>query len=321
MLRQSVPILLLCCASILAQAQEISGLGGALRGPDNAHTFAWEMDYQRSLGEHAVFSAGWINEGHLPGHHRDGPIAQVWWRTTAFDPRLSLAAGVGPYAYFDTVPTTTSDGSHDDHGIGIIASAAASWRVDGPWSLQLRFNRIVTKHSADSSSLLLGAVYRLEGAATPSDSMASIQPAFDSEVDLLVGRTIVNTLESEDAFAAQIEYRRRLGPYWAWSVGLLNEGDANTQRRSGVMAEFWAGHEFLDRRVTAAIGIGPYLVFDIRKNPELVEASRERLAGILSLTFAYAPLPQWALRLAWHRIFAERSHDSDVLVLGAGYRF
>jgi hypothetical protein len=321
MLRQSVPILLLCCASILAQAQEISGLGGALRGPDNAHTFAWEMDYQRSLGEHAVFSAGWINEGHLPGHHRDGPVAQVWWRTTAFDPRLSLAAGVGPYAYFDTVPTTTSDGSHDDHGIGIIASAAASWRMDGPWSLQLRFNRIVTKHSADSSSLLLGAVYRLEGAATPSDSMASIQPAFDSEVDLLVGRTIVNTLESEDAFAAQIEYRRRLGPYWAWSVGLLNEGDANTQRRSGVMAEFWAGHEFLDRRVTAAIGIGPYLVFDIRKNPELVEASRERLAGILSLTFAYAPLPQWALRLAWHRIFAERSHDSDVLVLGAGYRF
>jgi hypothetical protein len=321
MLRQAIPILLLCCASTLAQAQEISGLGGALRGQDNAHTFAWQMDYQRSLAEHAVFSAGWINEGHLPGHHRDGPITQLWWRTTAFEQRLTLAAGVGPYAYFDTVPTTTGDGSHDDHGIGIIASAAASWRVDGPWSLQLRFNRVVTKHSADSSSVLLGAAYRLDGAATPSDSPASSAPAFDSEVDLLVGRTIVNTLESEDAFAAQIEYRRRLGPYWAWSVGLLNEGDAQTQRRSGVMAEFWAGHEFLDRRVTAAIGIGPYLIFDIRKNPTLVEASRERLAGILSLTFAYAALPQWALRLAWHRIFAERSHDSDVVVLGTGYRF
>ncbi len=127
-----LPILLFCCASTLAQAQEISGLGGALRGQDSAHTFAWEMDYQRSLGEHAVFSAGWINEGHLPGHHRDGPVAQIWWRTTAFDPRLSLAAGVGPYAYFDTVPTTTGDGSHDDHGIGIIASAAASWRVGRP---------------------------------------------------------------------------------------------------------------------------------------------------------------------------------------------
>ena len=320
MLRQSISLLLLCCASTLAQAQEISGLGGALRGSDSANAFTWQMDYQRSLAEHAVFSLGWINEGHVPGHHRDGAVAQVWWRTTAFDQRLTLAAGVGPYAYFDTVPTTTGDGSHDDHGIGIVASAAATWLVNGPWSVQLRFNHVATSQGPDSSSVLLGAVYRLEGAATPSDSPASI-PAFDSEIDLLVGRTIVNTLASEDSFAGQIEYRRRLGPYWAWSVGLLNEGDAETQRRSGVMAEFWAGHEFLDRRVTAAIGIGPYLVFDIRKNPELVEASRERLAGILSLTFAYAPVPQWAVRLAWHRIFAERSHDSDVLVLGAGYRF
>jgi hypothetical protein len=109
MLRQSVPVLLLCCASALAQAQEISGLGGALRDQDRAHTFTWLMDYQRSLGEYAAFSAGWINEGHVPGHHRDGAIAELWWRTTTFGQRLTLAAGVGPYAYFDTVPTTTGD--------------------------------------------------------------------------------------------------------------------------------------------------------------------------------------------------------------------
>lgn len=320
MLGKSLPALLLSCASALAQAQEISGLGGVLKGQDSTRTFTWQMDYQRSLGEYAAFSAGWINEGHVPGHHRDGPIAQIWWRTTLFDQRLSLEAGVGPYAYFDTVPTTTGDGSHDDHGIGFIAGAAASWHVAGPWSLQLRFNRVAARHSADSSSVLLGVAYRLDGAATPSDS-PSIRSAFDSEVDLLLGRTIVNTLASEDSFAAQLDYRRRFGPYWAWSVGLLNEGDARTQRRSGVVSEFWSGHEFLDQRVTGAIGIGPYLVADIRKNPQLVEASRERLAGILSLTFAYAPVPQCAMRFTWHRIFAERSHDSDVVVLGAGYRF
>jgi hypothetical protein len=32
-------------------------------------------------------------------------------------------------------------------------------------------------------------------------------------------------------------------------------------------------------------------------------------------------VPEWLMRLTWHRIFAERSHDSDVLVLGAGYHF
>ena len=320
MLRECVPALLLCCTSALAQAQEISGLGGMLRGEGRAHTFTWQMEYQRGLGENAAISAGWINEGHIPGHHRDGPVAEIWWRTTAFDQRLSLAAGIGPYVYFDTVPTATGDGSHDDHGIGIIASAATGWRLDGPWSLQLRFNRVLARQSSDSSSVLLGVAYRLDGAATPSDS-PPVGSAFDSEVDLLLGRAIVNTLASEDSFAGQIEYRRRLGPCWAWSVGLLNEGDARTQRRSGLVTGFWAGHEFLDRRITGAIGIGPYLVADIRKNPQLVEASRERLAGILSLTFAYAPVPRWAMRFIWHRIFAERSHDSDVLVLGAGYRF
>jgi hypothetical protein len=169
--------------------------------------------------------------------------------------------------------------------------------------------------------VLLGLAYQLDDALRPSDSPTNSGPPFNNEFNLLLGRTIVNTLESEDSFAAQFEYRRRLGPYWAWSVGLLSEGDAQTQRRSGVVTEFWAGHEFLDRRVTAAVGIGPYLVADIQKNPLLVEASRERLTGILSLTFAYAPVPEWLMRLTWHRIFAERSHDSDVLVLGSGYRF
>jgi hypothetical protein len=238
-----------------------------------------------------------------------------------FDARLTLAAGIGPYAYFDTVPTTNSDGSHDDHGIGVIASAIATWRFDSPWSLQFRLNRVATSRSVDSSSVLVGVAYQLDGAMTPSDSAASSGSALGNEINLLLGRTIVNTLESEDSFAGQIEYVRRLGPHLAWSVGLLNEGDAETQRRSGVITEFWAGHEFLDRRVTVAAGIGPYLVADIRKNPQLVEASRERLAGILSLTSAYALTPQWVMRLTWHRIFAERSHDSDVLLLGAGYRF
>ena len=245
----------------------------------------------------------------------------VLWFTALFDRRLTLAAAIGPYAYFDTVPTATGDGSHDDHGVGVIASAAATWRFDGPWSLQVRLNRIATSRSTDSSSALLGVGYQIDGALAPSDSPTNSGPGFDNEINLLIGRTIVNTLASEDSFAAQIEYRWRLGPYWAWSVGLLNEGDALTQRRSGVVTEFWAGYEFLDRRVTVAVGIGPYLVADIRQNPQLAEASRERLAGILSLTSSYAFMPQWVVRLTWHRIFAEQSHDSDVLTLGAGYRF
>ncbi len=88
-----------------------------------------------------------------------------------------------------------------------------------------------------------------------------------------------------------------------------------------MVAQFWVGRALLDERVTAAIGIGPYAVLDIKRNPLLVEASRERLAGVFSLTTAYAPVPQWAVRFTWSRVFAEKSHDSDVLLLGAAYRF
>ena len=46
-----------------------------------------------------------------------------------------------------------------------------------------------------------------------------------------------------------------------------------------------------------------------------------RLAGIFSVTTAYAVLPNWAVRLTVSRVFADNSYDTDVLVLGVAYRF
>jgi hypothetical protein len=73
----------------------------------------------------------WINEGHVPNHHRDGIAAQFWIGTTAFDPRLSFAAGIGPY-YFDTTRTAGSDAETDIHGWGVLYSepesgSSSSW--------------------------------------------------------------------------------------------------------------------------------------------------------------------------------------------------
>ena len=246
----------------------------------------------------------------------------MWVGTTAFDKRLSLAAGIGPYAYFDTIPAANPDGSQDDHGVGIVASLAATWRLNGPWSINLRANYIATSQSIDTTSLLLGVGYRFQDGDAPArDSSTPAQEMLDREVAVVLGTTVVNTFESDDAFAGQIEYRQRLHPYFAWSASFLNEGDANTQRRSGVTAQLWLGRTFFDQRVTGEIGIGPYYIFDIKSNPLLVDGSQERWAGIFSLSLSYAPVPRWPLRFTWSRVFAERSHDTDVILLGAGYRF
>jgi hypothetical protein len=306
-------------ATFGVEAQELFGLGGALTS-SGERTYSWEIDYHQSLGEFFAVSGGWINEGHLPDHHRDGGTVQIWARTTALDRRLTLAAGIGPYFYFDTIPAANASGSQDDHGVGFVASLAATWQFNGPWSVHMRANYIDTPHSIDTTSLLLGVGYRLDGSGSAAQDALAVQ-AFEREVSVTLGSTYVNTFGSEDAFAAQIEYRQRFGPYFAWSAAILNEGDASTQRRSGVVGQLWLGRTLFDQRVTAEVGIGPYLAFDIESNALDVDDSRERLTGIFSLSMSYAPVPRWPVRFTWSRVFAEKSHDTDVFLLGVGYRF
>jgi hypothetical protein len=322
MLRHYLLAAIVCGSAVAAEAQQLFGLGGALKS-NGERTYSWEIDYQHRLGEYFAVSGGWINEGHLPDHHRDGGTGQIWVRTDVLDRRLTLAAGVGPYFYFDTIPANNPDGSQDDHGVGMVASLAATWHFGGgPWSIHLRGNYIATAQSIDTTSLLLGIGYRLEGSPPSSGgaSSLSLEPG-DREVTAMVGSTYVNTYESEDAFAAQIEYRQRFGRYFAWSAGVLNEGDASNQRRSGVVGQLWLVGTLPDQRITAEVGIGPYVVFDIKSNPLLVDGSNERLTGIFSLSTSYAPIPRWPLRFTWSRVFAQKSHDTDVFLLGVGYRF
>src|SRR5580765_8263234 len=84
------------CIAMLpgAPAQEIYGLAGALQAdsPDG-RTYAWLISYHQELGEHLAASFTWQNEGHLQNHHRDGHSLQLWGKTKAFSPQLTLAAG------------------------------------------------------------------------------------------------------------------------------------------------------------------------------------------------------------------------------------
>ena len=86
-----------------AYAQELSLFAGGLRESGTKEgSPVWALEYQHPLHENVGASFSWLNEGHVPGHHRDGQTIQIWGRTNVFDRRLSLAAGVGPYRYFDT---------------------------------------------------------------------------------------------------------------------------------------------------------------------------------------------------------------------------
>src|SRR5262249_39497652 len=89
----------LAAASADAQDFLLAG-GGAVHESASQGSFAMRVEYLEDLSTHLAVSFAYHNEGHIPGHHRDGQVAQLWLRT---DPALpwSFAAGAGPYLYFD----------------------------------------------------------------------------------------------------------------------------------------------------------------------------------------------------------------------------
>src|SRR3989304_71954 len=89
---------------------------------DKSH--AWGLEYVEQVAPHFGLSLLYLNEGHPSDQRRDGFGMQAWARTSPLGGRLTLAAGVGPYYYFDTTRRGQA-GYADDHGLGLISSLAA----------------------------------------------------------------------------------------------------------------------------------------------------------------------------------------------------
>ena len=299
-----------------ADAQELSAILGAMRADTpEASSFAWMISYMEDIGTHFAASFSWQNEGHIPDHHRDGHSAQAWLRTQAFSPHLVFAAGVGPYRYFDTT-VAKSGGSHsDDHGYGVLYSLSAKWRGSGRWIYEARYNRVETEKSIDTSEFILGIGYRLDK-DRPEPDMGAAAPRRD-ELTAYIGRTIVNSFESEQARAFSLEYRHAFTPSLRGSVAWLSEGDAALIKRNGIVAQAWYEPSFSGDRFTLGLGLGLYVATDdYREDREGAFPS-----GVITLSASYHLGREWLARFSWNRVTSNYDRDTDVLMLGAGYRF
>ena len=314
----------LCAAAFLLQAaaalgQEISlGLGASSwQVEPRDRSYAWSIGYRHDLGERLFATFTYLNEGHVPGHHRDGEAVQLWARAPLRDRRLELAVGAGPYRYFDTALAEQSSlGTfRNAHGWAGVYSIAATW-YSGRWLYRLQADRIEAPRAPDTTLVLASLGYRLEqdpsfGAAPPG------RMARRREIVAMTGRTIVNSFESEHAFAKSVEYRHAFGRVVRASIGWIDEGDARLVRRNGAVAEAWLEPTFYGERLTMGIGGGGYVALDDYR----VDGRRHRALGIVSLTASCALAPAWNARLLWHRIASNYDRDSDIVLLGLGYRF
>jgi len=308
-----------------AGAQEILLLGGGTYEHTQDETsYGWQLEYANALGEHAFASFSWLNEGHVSGHHRDGHAAQLWTRAQLLDRRLSLGAGIGPYRYYDTARAELGGSYDDDHGWGLLYSGAATWYLEANWFLTLRANRTRTHGSSESTTLLVGMGFQLE---TPRSRGPVTEPRENpesetaDEVSVFIGRSILNSFGSEGANVAAVEYRHGLGTHVDGTLGWIYEGDNHVIRRQGVTAQLWVVRAFPRRRLTLGVGAGPYIAVTRCTNCDGTQQRAHTLAVAVTVGASYRFDPPWIARVSWNRLVTDYDRDSDVILIGAGYRF
>jgi hypothetical protein len=332
----AIRILMLLAGILAAPAadaqRQLEFAGGSTHETNFESTYGWELDYAEGLSEHSYAMLGWLNEGHQENDHRDGLTAQIWAHTDFLDRQLSLAAGVGPYAYFDTY----RDEAHpfyspytDAHGLTLIYSAELTWYMDQSWLTFLRANRLEAEGQV-STMLLLGLGYEFDGqsAPRPASTAAGTEP-LKNWLTLYVGRTSLNSFVSESSTAYAIEYRRRLSRHVDWSVGWLDEGTNDIVHREGVTLQLWLVRPLLEHRLALGIGAGTYIAENQRDQTFSVAhhqvsstpSDDQRVSGIVSVVATYRLDQHWLARLSFNRIVTNYDRDADVILLGTGYRF
>jgi hypothetical protein len=298
-----------------AEASELYALGGGIESSDpHDNTYSWQLEYRQDLLKHLAAGVSYLNEGHIMGHHRDGYTAQLWGRTDLVDDRLTLAAGIGPYFFLDTVRDSNPNGFTNDHGLKAMLSVAAAWHTDKNFLLELRSNWVKGSSGFDSASVLAGIGYHFDPDLEPVSAGLEREPK--NEVTVFMGQTIVNSFDSQRSFAAALEYRRRLSRHIDWTVGGLYEGDNRLIRRDGVITQLWATQDLAEGMFNVGAGAGAYFDAGHYKNPGSKFAS-----GILTLTGSYRMTDHWALRVSWNRLVTSYDRDTDVILGGVGYRF
>jgi hypothetical protein len=316
-------LLVQACASAPAAAEELALLAGVTDTDDHTSgTYAWGLEYRQKLLAHLDTSFGYLNEGHLPNHHRDGGRLQFWATTGAWRDRIALAVGAGPYLYFDTQFHENWQGYINQHGVGAIVSARATFVLSRRWFALLDANQVMLVSPA-TRIILLGVGYSLE------DSPAKLQwqqsdwgggtGGLRNEVGFFAAQTVLNDLSSHKSSDFGFEYRYRFASHLELSTSLIEEASGAIESHASIMGEIWAIQDFLDGRFSVGLGLGPDAALSAYQTAD--GRSGASVVGLASMTASWHFARPLVLRVSWHRGFTSDDQDRDIISVGLGLRF
>jgi len=308
---------------IPSHANEISALAGATVGIDaRDDSYAWQAAIRYNFLRNVAASLSWINEGHLEEHKRDGFAVQGWGRVPLLENRLSIGIGAGIYHYFDTKPLP--GGNHENvHGLAPVYSLAATYYTERPWFAQVAVNHIHPGGDFSSNAYLAGIGYRLWKDADAPFGRGEGDPARTTgyEVMPFLGLVVVNSPGNEHGIGSGVEFRMGIDKHLDWTVTWLNEDVPGTLDRIGLGTQIWVVDAFLARRITLGFGAGLYSFVDFEPPPDSGKSRNLDIAGLLTVTTSYRFSDRWFTRFNWNRVMSNDSRDTDIFVLGLGYRW
>jgi hypothetical protein len=323
--RLVVLMLAISSATAPAAAEEISLLGGLTDTDDHTNeSYAWGLEYRQHLLAHLDASFGYLNEGHIPGHDRDGTVLQLWGNTGSWFDRFSLAFGAGPYAYFDTQSTDTGIGYRDHHGVGLALGGYLSYRLTSRWFAVLQLEQVIAPGDVGTHTVMLGMGYRLdsfiEALARPGqDDQSATASTAPNEIAMLIGEAVVNDPSSDHSSTFGIEYRRRVTQHVDLTASLLDDGEGTDGRHAGVTGEVWLVQDFLAGQLATGLGLGPY--FTLQKYDTADRRIGASVVGLASMTGSWRFTRVLALRFTWSRGFTGDDQDRDIVTAGLAWRF
>lgn len=332
----ALAILLVVLGVPSARSQEVSIGLGRLHGIGYEDmTYSWQVHYLRPINEGWAGSIGWLNEGHIPDHHRDGPYIQGWRLHRMKGNDLRLGLGIGAYRFFDT---TTEGGAglafQNHHGIKSLFSLSAQYPFPGgDVEAFVRINRTFGPGQPQTQALLVGVSIPFKP-RDPGTRRVSPAPMDhrqrrsdpDNELTIFLGRTILNSFESEATEllgATALEYRRRLEGHFDLSVGYFDEGGLDSVRRDGIAAQVWLSQRSADGRWLIGFGAGPYFSRDFPEEERRNAGSSVtiRTSTRYSMVVGRHIWGHWAGRLQWNRTLTRYHRDTDVLMMGLTYQW
>ena len=269
----------------------------------------------------------YLNEGHFAGHHRDGVATQLWAVTPRLFDRLEFGLGFGPTLLFDTQPADIPPWFHDVHSIGVIYGASLTYYVSRHWLARVELSKTDAPGNFDTQLLTLGVGYRVGDTPDRAQHSDAAQPPRDvlssNELNMFVGRSIVNDRNHVDGWDFGVEYRRSVAAPLQLSAAWLDEAIGSVGHHTNLIFEAWLVTSGFGPRFTIGIGAGPCVILQTHETDFVNTDSVRRKAGAVDatvgLTASYQFTRRLNARLEWNRAFSKSDDDRDIVSFGVGW--